>query len=111
MEFVLLLAEFGCFLHLDSIKKFERATMTRIGRYQFCLPDFTGNASYRRDNLAPLKILPDQTASINISVPMLPGRRVEVHTGTARDSQALFLKWLEVVPDESLEACPVRKTS
>jgi len=44
------------FLHLHGIKKFERATMTRIGRYQVWLPDFTGNASYRRDKLAPLKI-------------------------------------------------------
>jgi hypothetical protein len=51
--------------------------MTRIGRYQFWFPDFTGNASYRRDNLAPLKILPDQTASVNISVPMLPGAVLE----------------------------------
>jgi len=39
-----------------GLKKFERATMTRIGRYQVRFPDFTGNASYRRDNLAPLKI-------------------------------------------------------
>ena len=39
-----------------GLKKFERATMTRIGRYQVRFPDFTGNASYRRDKLAPLKI-------------------------------------------------------
>jgi hypothetical protein len=30
--------------------------MTRIGRYQIVPNNFTGNASYRRDNLAPLKI-------------------------------------------------------
>ena len=30
--------------------------MTRIGRYQMVPNNFTGNASYRRDNLAPLKI-------------------------------------------------------
>jgi hypothetical protein len=46
----------GEFLHWHGIKKFERATMTRIGRYQLRFPDFTGNASYRRDNLAPLKV-------------------------------------------------------
>jgi hypothetical protein len=30
--------------------------MTRIGHYQLRFPDFTGNASYRREDLAPLKI-------------------------------------------------------
>jgi hypothetical protein len=44
------------FLHLDKIKKFERATMTRIGRYQIEARHLTGNASSRRDDLAPLKI-------------------------------------------------------
>src|SRR6266536_1147434 len=46
--------------------------MTRIGRYQIKVPDnFTGNASYRRDNLAPLKIsrpnCVDQYQSANVA--------------------------------------------
>jgi hypothetical protein len=43
-------------LHLRGKKEFERATMTRIGRCQIKIRHLTGNASYRRDNLAPLKI-------------------------------------------------------
>jgi hypothetical protein len=46
-------------LHFDSIKEFEWARMTR----HRALPDqesqLTGNASSRRDNLAPLKISTD----------------------------------------------------
>ena len=61
----------GCFLHLETTKRFERATMTRIGRYQVRFPDFTGNASYRRDNLAPLKTFPtklvDQNQCANVA--------------------------------------------
>jgi hypothetical protein len=45
--------------------------MTRIGRYQVRFPDFTGNASYRRDDLAPLKIFPtklvDQYQCANVA--------------------------------------------
>jgi hypothetical protein len=56
---------------LETTERFERATMTRIGRYQVRFPDFTGNASYRRDNLAPLKIFPtklvDQYQRANVA--------------------------------------------
>jgi hypothetical protein len=51
------------------------------------VPDnFTGNASYRRDNLAPLKILPTKTASINLS----ELEDAAVHTLTLPDPQAFF---------------------
>jgi hypothetical protein len=45
-----------CFFTLGWYKEFERATMTRIGRCQIEARHLTGNASSRRDNLAPLKI-------------------------------------------------------
>jgi hypothetical protein len=41
-------------------EEFEGATMTRIGRCQIKTRHLSGNASYRRDKLAPLKI-PSQT--------------------------------------------------
>jgi hypothetical protein len=37
-------------------EEFEGATMTRIGRWQIKTRQLAGNASYRRDKLAPLKI-------------------------------------------------------
>jgi len=48
----------GWFLPRRYKRKFERATMTRIGYCQIRNDTPTDNASYRRDNLAPLKILP-----------------------------------------------------
>jgi hypothetical protein len=46
------------FLHLDDIKKFERATMTRIGRYQVRFPDSTGKRILPARQSRPAQILP-----------------------------------------------------
>jgi len=61
------LAGKSCLLQLNGTKEIERATITRIGHYQFRFPDFPGNASYRGDNLAPLEALPTkQRGSISV---------------------------------------------
>jgi hypothetical protein len=58
--------------------------MTRIGRCQIKTRHLAGNASYRRDKLAPLKI-PEQTASINTTVP----RSLGYLAGVAKEDRHL----------------------
>jgi hypothetical protein len=84
----------GCFLHLDGIKEFERATMTRIGRCQIkthnllaMLPHgetISPRSKFSRPNCV------DQYQCANVA--WLPCRtgKITVHTLTPPDPQAFF---------------------
>jgi hypothetical protein len=56
------------FLHLDGIKEFERATMTRIGRCQIKTHNLLAMLP-PGETISPRSKFPDHTASISISAP------------------------------------------
>jgi len=64
--------------------------MTRIGRYQIKSDNFTGNASYRREQSRPAQNFPTKLRRPISSVPTSLGCFIGVHTRTAPDPQGFF---------------------
>jgi hypothetical protein len=64
--------------------------MTRIGRYQIKVPTTLLAMHPTGETISPRSKFPDQTASINITVPTSLGCLIGVNTRTAPDPQAFF---------------------